>query len=102
MYCQKCGSKIPDDSKWCPQCGSKPKNIEMASTLKIAICFFCLLSAILFIVAGISCVNYALNATYNFNNPLDFIIVSIVWMAFGFAAVLIMLFILLYIKFFRN
>ncbi|MBI2836396.1 MAG: zinc-ribbon domain-containing protein [Chloroflexi bacterium] len=28
MYCSSCGEKIPDDSKFCPECGSALKKIS--------------------------------------------------------------------------
>ena len=32
MYCSKCGYKVPDGSKFCPNCGAKLVREERTST----------------------------------------------------------------------
>ena len=99
MYCQKCGSQIPDDSKWCPLCGEKNNSINFYRTLLIIACFFCLLAAILFFIAGCCNIKYIFHATYLLNDPLDFLVATVTWISFGLSAICFGVFFLVLIKY---
>jgi hypothetical protein len=87
MYCKKCGKQIPGDSKWCPFCGQKNCSVNWDKIITCISCFFCLLSSAFFIVAGWCSINYIRNASFSIRNePLDFLVATVTWIAFGLGA----------------
>lgn len=38
MNCKKCGKKIKKDAKYCPDCGSKQKKLDLFDVTIIGIC----------------------------------------------------------------
>ena len=99
MYCQKCGKQIPEDSKWCPLCGGRNDSINWEKLITIITCFCCLLAAVFFFVAGWCSIRYILQATYFYTAPLDFLVTTVTWIAFGMSAICFCVFGILLMKY---
>lgn len=103
MKCQQCSQEIPQDSKFCPYCGSKPTETSKNNFYAKTIAIVGAIAAIMFLISGFVSLDHISSCMeVNKYNAADLTLVHLTWLSFGLSFLCVMITVYLIFKIYNS